>query len=191
MKKNLTKMINKKTHELYNKKCNKEEFKEKRKEFIKFLHEVYSQEHNIKSLHKRLHYINNVENQFTGILNSILTGLISTLMVYIFIDDKLELFDIVTEILNSFSQVINSNENLLLTIVFLLILILFFIALLIITCLPIISILFVMIINMSNEKNDVFLTYDIERKLIIKSMGINRISINRKPNKVKVKRRKV
>ena len=112
MNKNLTKLINKKTYELYNDNYTKDEFKEKRRELIIYLHEFYSQEHSIKSLQKRLHFINNVENQYTGILNSIITGLISTLIVYTFIDDKFNFRIIFTEILNGFSQVINSNANL-------------------------------------------------------------------------------
>lgn len=191
MNKNLTKLINKKTYELYNDNYTKDEFKEKRRELIIYLHEFYSQEHSIKSLQKRLHFINNVENQYTGILNSIITGLISTLIVYTFIDDKFNFRIIFTEILNGFSQVINSNANLFIIILFLFILLSFFILLLLIVCSPIIALLVIMFIDMSNKKDDVFLTYDIERKLMIKSMGINKISFKQKIHKVNAKSKKI
>lgn len=181
----LTYIIQEKTQNIY--KNASQTFEENQNQLKKELNEIYKKTYPTDILKKRLDYIDNIENLQKGYISSIITGLIASLILYIITDTTqinigvlLEaFFDLLISVLTD--EQMNFFGKIFAFLVFLIIL------LITITLLfsPIIIYIFFLFSNMvSIETNDLLLTYEYEKELLIKAMKTSkRKSVNNSNHK--------
>lgn len=169
---NLNRQINKITQKLY--KNEQLSFKEKHDKLIEELKKIYNEQHSIKDLHKRLTYITETEKLQSTFVPSILTGLISSLIFLIGIDDKFGFNKLLSEPLSYLKTIISDGHNeLSLIILITIVVIIFSLLLFLFVLIPIILLVFMLFKTNINTCNDLLLSYETEIKIIKESIMNN------------------
>lgn len=168
----LTYIIQEKTQNIYRNAS--QTFEENKNQLKKELDEIYKKTYPTEILKKRLNYIDNVENLQKGYIPSIITGLIASLILYLMTDtNTINIEVLLEEFFNLFMNVLTDGQmnfwiKIFVCVAFLIILLITIVLLFS----PIIIYTFFLFSNKALvETNDLLLTYEYERKLLIKAMN--------------------